>query len=175
MKRSMLAGLALALAGLAAPLAAQTIDFTQELDDLHQAALGLAATSASFEDDLADAIRLHARVVELRATDDPARGQCLMDHASLLSAAGDVAGARTYVARAIAQAMSQNDVLAAADASATAALLAQQANDFRAARIYRKNARSLALMPGLTTEQSNAIATRLYGASWKASAALVDE
>ena len=128
--------------------------------------------------DMADAIRLHARVVELRTADDPARAACLMDHASLLAASGDVVEARVFLARAVAQNMRTGDVLAAADASATAALLAQQAGDFRSARIFRKNARSLALSPALTTEQSNAIAARIYGAGWKTSTtsgALVDD
>ena len=169
MKRS--ASLALgfiALAGLAAPATAQ-IDFSNELDQLHDAALGLAATSTNFQADLADAVRVHARVVALRTEDDPARGRCLMDHASLLLATGDLEGARVFAARAVAQAMSTGDVLTAADASATAALLAQQDGDFRAARVYRRNARSLALLPEVTAEQSAAIATRLYGESWKAS------
>jgi hypothetical protein len=179
MRRSLKAGLALAVAGLATPLGAQTVDFSDELAQLDEAVLGLAASSSDFGTDVQDAIRLHARVVALRAEDDAARGACLMDHASLLMATDDVEGARVFVARAVAQAMNQGDELAAADASAVAALLAQQAGDLRAARIYRKNARSLALSPGLTPEQSNAIAARLYGAGWKATArggtAVVDE
>lgn len=175
MRTSRIVGTALALAGLGTPLAGQSIDVSKELDQLHAAALGLAASSTVFQNDLADAIRLHARVVELREADDPARAACLMDQASLLLAAGDVEAARTFVARAVAQAMRTGDVLAAADASAIGALLAQRDGDFRAEQIYRKNARSLALSPALTPEQSNAIAARLYGAGWKASTTLVDE
>lgn len=163
----------LALAVLASPATAQ-IDFSNELDQLHEAALGLASSSTSFQEDLADAVRIHARVVALRTADDPARTRCLMEHASLLLAAGDREEARVFVARAVAQAMRTGDVLAAADASATAALLAQDDGDIRVARVFRKNARSLALSPELTAEESAAIAARLYGENWK-SGTLVDE
>jgi ATP/maltotriose-dependent transcriptional regulator MalT len=169
MRRSLTAA-ALALAGTVAPLGGQTIDFTDQIDQLHSAVLALAASSTAFQNDLGDAVRLHARVIDLRGADDPARVACLIDQASLLMGTGDLEGARVFVARAVAQAMRTGDAMAAADASAIAALLAQEDGDVRAARIYRKNARSLALSSELTTEESNAIASRLYGASWKASA-----
>jgi hypothetical protein len=160
---------AMTVALFATPARAQ-VDFTREIDQLQAAALNLATTTSDFPAALRDAARINAKVIELRSADDPARTQCLIDEAALLAATGDVDGARAYLGRAVADAMRQGNVLAAADASATAALLAQQAGDFRSERIFRRNARSLAVSPELTQAQSAAIVARLYGASWKASA-----
>ena len=169
MKRTLIAGLALALTGLDTPLAAQTTpSFGRELDRLHEAVMGLAASSHDFQDDLADVVRLHEHVTGLRPANDPRRFDCLMDQASLALGAGDLAGARRWVAEAVAQADWRGDALKAAEASVTAAVLAQQAGDFATEKTFRINARNLALSPSLTLAQSASIVTRLYGESWKA-------
>jgi hypothetical protein len=106
MKRTTWLALGLAaLAGAAAPVAAQTepIDFTFAIDQLHEAVMGLASPSTESAADLKTVARLHARVVAMRAPTDPHRYQCLMDQAALLLALEDVEGARTYVAQASAE------------------------------------------------------------------------
>jgi hypothetical protein len=160
---------ATAVALCVTPVRAQ-VDFTKEIDQLQAAALNLATTSTDFPAALRDAARINAKVIELRSADDPARTQSLIDEAALLAATGDTDGARVYLGRAVADAMRHGNVLAAADASTTAALLAQQAGDFRSEGVFRRNARSLAVSPELTQAQSTAIVARLYGASWKAPA-----
>ena len=121
MRRTRIAGLALALTGLATPLAAQTpLNLAPELDRLHEAVMGLAASSHDFQGDLADVVRLHEHVTGLRPANDPRRFDCLMDQASLALGADDLAGARRWVAEAVAQAEWRGDALKAAEASVTA-------------------------------------------------------
>ena len=169
MRCSSIAGLALALSGLAAPLAAQTpFDFRPELDRLHEAVMGIGASSHEFDADLAQVARLHEHVTALRAPGDPRLFDCLMDQASLALGVGDLAGARRWVAEAVAQAEWRGDVVKAAQASVTAALLAQQAGDFATAKTFRVNARNLALSPGVSLAETTAIVQRLYGEAWKA-------
>ena len=171
-----LAGLALALSGLAAPLAAQTsIDLTPQVDRLHEAVMGLAVSSHDFDDDLAEVVRLHEHVTALRAPSDPRLFDCLMDQASLALGVGDLAGARRWVAEAVAQAEWRGDILKAAEASVTAAVLAQQAGDFATEKTFRINARNLALSPSLSLAETSAIVTRLYGEAWKAGLRVDDE
>lgn len=108
MKRTtwLVLGLA-AAAGFAAPVAAQTqpvdLSFTFALDQLHEAVMGLAASSEDSPSDLTTVARLHERVIGMRAPTDPHRYECLMEQASLLLALDDVNGARTYVAQASAE------------------------------------------------------------------------
>ena len=176
MTRSYLAGLALALSGLAAPLAAQTpIDFTPQLDRLHEAVMGVAASSHHFDADLAQVARLHAHLTGLRTPSDPRLVECLMDQASLALGVGDLTGARRWVAEAVAQAEWRGDVLKAAQASVTAAVLAQQAGDFATEKTFRINARNLALSPSLSLAETSAIVSRLYGEAWKAGLRVDDE
>lgn len=178
MKRIHSLGLVLVALACATPAAAQ-IDFSRELDQVDAAVMALAASSKDFPADLAVVTRLHGHIATLRQTTDPARFDCLMDQASLLLGNGDLHGARRFTAEAVAQAQSHGQALEAAEASVTAAALAQRAGDFEAERVFRLNARTLALSPTVAPADANAIAARLYGAAWKAAAGgmgvLIDE
>jgi hypothetical protein len=168
MKRSLLAGLSLALGGLAAPAAAQTPDLAFAVQQLDRAVVSLASSSASFTEDMSVVARLHEKVLRLRMPNDPGRFECLLDQASFLLATGDLKGARRFAGAAVSQAEASGDIANAADASVTAAILAQQAGDRDAARVWRLNARTLATLPEVRPAQAAAIASRLYGERWRA-------
>ena len=125
-------------------------------DSLHMAAVSLSHTSSRW----GDAARLHRQSAMLRPASDSLGFRCLSEAAQLSYGRRDLSSTRSRMTEAAAQALARGDLVAAANAYADAAWVAQEQR--RAGDVWKlgRQAEVLAGSPLLRREQRQAILKR---------------
>jgi len=130
-----------------------------DLDRMHDEAMTLAYSSV--EGDLEKATWRHGNVAYSRPTDDARRFECLRIQAELLHATGYIEGSKLFLEEAARQADATGDPYNAAMTYVDAALVAKEAGDRWAARVFASRARALVSSPALDIDQRASILDRV--------------